>query len=80
MWLPPADVNYVLIGRFLTKRQIPSESLPSWRLPVRTKKPPQQKKPAKNELKGNVPTRSMYANCSNDSMLTGRLSITIFHG
>ena len=27
--------------------------------PVRTKKPPQQKKPAKKELKGNVPTRSM---------------------
>ena len=32
-------------------------------LPVSTKKPTADKKPDKNELKGNEPTSNMYKNC-----------------
>ena len=34
-------------------------------LPMRTKKPRLQKKPDRKELKGKLPTRKTYKNCSN---------------
>jgi hypothetical protein len=46
---------------------VEKKTTPTCCIPVREKNANEHKSPARNALKGNVPTSSMYANCSNSS-------------